>query len=318
MTLEQTIVYIRRSTLEWSLSPPTENLPCEFIIGPDVRVDMGLFGRLKTGWALAMDSLRILRRDPELATFPLVAGIAGLVYLVVFLGGVGLLGGGGLVGDGGIALYAVLFVLYFGSTFIASFFTAGLMHETREAFEGREPSFRGGLRAAWRNVGTLLAWAAVAATVGVVIRFIERQGRNNIAARLFAGLFSVAWSILTYFVVPVIVFEDVGIKEALTRSGQTFKETWGETAAAGFGVGLVTILFLVLGFVVGAVLFLVALSLGSVLGVVGALAAGAVVVLLAYLAGVTLGGIARTALYVYATEGKKPSEFDDVDFTRSG
>lgn len=273
---------------------------------------MGFFGRLETGWALTMDSLLVLRRDPELATFPLVAGVAGLVYLGVLLGGVSLLGGA----DSGPAFYAVLFVLYFGSTFIASFFTAGLMHETREAFEGRDPSFRSGLRAAWRNLGTLLAWAAVAATVGVVIRLIERQGRNSIVARLFAGLFSVAWAILTYFVVPVIVFENVGITEAISRSGETFRDTWGETAGAGFGVGLVTILFLVAGILVAVVLFFVGTSVGSYLGLVGALGAGAAVILIAYLAGVTLGGIARTALYVYATEGKKPSEFDNVDFTR--
>lgn len=272
---------------------------------------MGFFARLKTGWALAVDSFTILRREPELAAFPFVAGIAGLVYLGVLFGGVRILGGP----DGGLAYYVVLFVLYFGSTFIASFFTAGLVHETREAFEGRDPSFRNGLEAAWKRVGTLLAWAAVAATVGVIIRFIERQGRHHIAAQLFAGLFSVAWSILTYFVVPVIVFEDVGVKEALSRSGETFKNTWGETAGAGFGVGIVTLLFLAGGLAVGVGLFFVGASTGSALGVLGALAVGAVLVLLAYLAGTTLGAIARTALYVYATEGMQPSDFDDVDFT---
>lgn len=272
---------------------------------------MGFFDRLKTGWTLAMDSLRVLRREPELATFPLVAGVAGLVYLGVLLGGASLLGGP----DGSLGFYALLFVLYFGSTFIASFFTAGLIHETREAFEGREPSFRGGLAAARRRVGTLLAWAAVAATVGVLIRVIQGQGRDNLLAQVFAGLFSVAWSLLTYFVVPVIVFQDVGVREALSRSGETFKRTWGETAGAGFGVGLVTLLFLVGGALVTVVLFVLGTSTGSVLGTVGALAVGAVVLLGAYLAGVTLGAIARTALYVYATEGKKPSDFENVDFT---
>lgn len=276
--------------------------------------DVGLIGRLKTGWALAMDSLRILRRDPELATFPFVAGVAGIVYLAVLFGAVAFLG----VFEGGPAFYAVLFVAYFGSTFVASFFTAGLMYETRAAFEGREPSFRGGIRAAWRNVGTLLAWAAAAATVGVAIRVVERQGRNNILARLFAGLFSVAWAVLTYFVVPVIVFEDVGIRDAITRSGDTFRRTWGETAGAGFGVGLVTILFLVGGVVLGGILLYAGLASGSVVGLVLGIAVGAVVVLLAYLAGVTLSAIARTALYVYATEGKKPSEFENVDFSRPG
>lgn len=273
---------------------------------------MGFFDRLRTGWALAMDSLGVLRREPELATFPLVAGVAGLVYLGVLFGSVALFGGFG----GGFASYVVMFLTYLGSTFIASFFTAGLIHETRVAFEGGEPSFRNGLGAARRRVGTLLAWALVAATVGVVIQSLERQGRNNLAAQLFAGLFSVAWAVLTYFVVPVIVFEDVGIRDALSRSGETFKDTWGETVGAGFGVGLVTILFLIGGVLLAVAVIAVGVSIGSLLGVVGALGVGAAVVLFAYLAGVTLGSIARTALYLYATEGTKPRDFDDVDFTR--
>jgi hypothetical protein len=272
---------------------------------------MGFFDRLRTGWALAMDSLRVLRRDPELVAFPFVAGVAGFVYLGLLFGGTSLLG---LSGDG-LVSYAVLFVTYLGSTFIASFFTAGLVHETRVAFEGGEPSFANGLRAAWGRAGTLFAWAVVAATVGVLVRALERQGRNNVAAQIFAGLFSVAWSILTYFVVPVIVFEDVGIRGALSRSGETFKNTWSETAGAGFGVGIVTLLFLLVGIALAVAVVAVVAGSGSFLGLVGALAVGAAIVLLAYLAGSTLGSIARTALYVYATEGKKPRDFDDVDFT---
>ena len=261
-----------------------------------------------------MDSLRVLRRDPELAVFPLVAGLAGLVYLAVLFGGVSALGGV----DSGPALYAFLFVLYFGSAFIAAFFTAGLVHETRLAFADREPSFRSGLGAAWAHVGTLLAWAAVSATVGLVVRLLESRGRDNVVAGLVAGLFSVAWSILTYFVVPVIVFEDVGITDALSRSGATFTETWGETVGAGFGVGLVTLLFLVGGAALAVLLVVLGAASGSVLGLLGALAVGAVALLAAYLVGVTLSAVARTALYVYATEGRTPREFENVDFSRLG
>jgi len=31
---------------------------------------MGIFARLKMGWSLSMDSLRVLRKQPELALFP--------------------------------------------------------------------------------------------------------------------------------------------------------------------------------------------------------------------------------------------------------
>jgi hypothetical protein len=269
---------------------------------------MGFFGRLRTGWALSMDSLRVLRGNPKLALFPVIAGIAGLVY-------VGLLLGGAFVatdGELGPVAYGALFVTYVGSTFIASFFTAALMYNAREAFHGRNPGLGEGLAAAWRNKWPLLAWAIVAGTVGVVLRAIESS--DNLAARIAAVIFSVAWSILTYFVVPVIVFEDVGVVGMFKRSGETFKNTWGETAGAGFGVGIVSVLFALVGLAVAVLVFFL---VGDTVGVVGAIAVGAAALLLAYLLGTTLTGIAKTALYVYATEGQRPREFENVDFGRA-
>ncbi|WP_435335666.1 DUF6159 family protein [Haloarchaeobius sp. TZWWS8] len=267
---------------------------------------MSFFARLKFGWHLAMDSVGVLRKDPELLAFPLVAGVAGTVYLVLLLGGSSLVVGT----ESGPLAWVVLFALYLGSTFIASFFTAGLMHESREAFRGRDPSLRNGLAAAWRNVGTLFAWAVIAATVGVLLRVI--RGDDTVVGDILAGLVSVAWGILTYFVVPVVVFEDVSIGDAIRRSGETFKRTWGETAGAGFGVGLVSILFTVVG--VGLAIGAFALLGGSGAGFLVAAIFAVVVVLGTVLVGQALTGIAKTALYVYATEGTQPAAFDDVDF----
>jgi hypothetical protein len=112
----------------------------------------------------------------------------------------------------------------------------------------------------------------------------------------------------------VIVFEDVGVVGMFKRSGETFKNTWGETAGAGFGVGIVTAAFALVGLLVAGAVFLV---FGGTVGVVGAVAVGAAVLLLAYLLGTTLGGIAKTALYVYASEGRQPPEFENVDFGRA-
>ncbi|WP_435360470.1 DUF6159 family protein [Haloarchaeobius sp. DFWS5] len=253
-----------------------------------------------------MDSVGVLRRDPELLAFPFVGGLAGTVFLVLLLGG-----SFAIVGtEAGPLAWVVLFVLYLGSTFIASFTTAALMHEAREAFEGRDPSLRNGLAAAWRNKGTLFAWAVIAATVGVVLQAIRSE--DSIVGDILAGIVSVGWGILTYFVVPVVVFEDVSITEAISRSGETFKRTWGETAGAGFGVGLVSVLFTIVGIVLAGLAFVV--LGGSAVGFAGALAFSVVVVLGTVLVGQTLTGIAKTALYVYATDGRQPSAFDDVDF----
>ncbi|WP_255195525.1 DUF6159 family protein [Halorarius litoreus] len=267
---------------------------------------MGLFDRLKTGWALSMDSVDVLRDEPSLTVFPVIAGLAGTVYLVLVLGGATLV----LGSNAGVLMYAALFVGYLGSAFIASFFSAALMWNAREVFHGRDPTLGEGLGAAWRNRRPLFVWAVISAVVGLVLNALESS--DSPLADLASVLFSVAWSILTYFVVPVIVFEDVGAREMFERSGETFKRTWGETAGASFGVGIVTILFTLVGLALAVVLFV--LLGGTGVGILVAIAVGVIVLLLAYLFGTTLSAVAKTALYVYATEGERPPQFENVDF----
>ncbi|GAB3688419.1 DUF6159 family protein [Salinarchaeum chitinilyticum] len=270
---------------------------------------MGFFSRLKTGWNLAKDSMHVLRQEPSLAVFPLLSGIFGLVFMAALFGGsyvtMGL--------EQGPITYALLFVLYFGSTFIAAFFNAALVYNAREVFHGHDPTLEEGLRAAWSHRRPLAIWALAAATVGVILRMIE--GNDNPLAQIAAMLFSVAWGILTYFIVPVIVFEDVGPAEMFKRSGETFKSTWGETAGAGFGVGIVTAVFAIVGLALALGIVLV-LGAGTI-GIVGGIVVGAAVLLAAYLFGSALGYVARTALYVYATEGEQPEAFNNVDFSRT-
>jgi len=270
---------------------------------------MGFFGRLKTGWALAMDSFQVLRREPSLTIFPIISALAGAIFLGLVLGGSVLLTGT----DPGPVLYGALFLVYLGTAFISAFFSAALTYNAREVFEGRDPTLKDGLTAAWGNKGTLFTWALVSAIVGVILRAIESA--DNPIADLASMLFSVAWGILTYFIIPVIVFEDVSAREMFTRSGQTFKETWGETAGAGFGVGIVTVLFTLVGLGIAGLVFV---TLGSTaVGAVGAIGLAILVVLLAFLLGTTLGSVAKTALYVYATEGERPSGFENVDFSNA-
>lgn len=267
---------------------------------------MRIFERLTTGFALTRRAIRLLRDNPELLVFPIVGGIAGLTYIaVIMLTAFGF--GGGF--SGGTSTYVYLFVLYFGSTFLAAYFTAGLMYCTRSAMTGDDPRVADGLRAASRNLGPLFAWAAISAIVGVLIRTLEDS--NQLAARVVAAMFSLGWAVATYFIVPVIVFEDVGIREMFARSAETVRETWGESLGAEAGVGLVTVAFILVGAAVGlALIVILNFGIGTILGLAivgGSVLVGAVV-------GEALTGIAKTALYVYATETEAPQYFEDMDF----
>jgi hypothetical protein len=56
---------------------------------------------------------------------------------------------------------------------------------------------------------------------------------------LAAGL-NLAWSLITYLIVPVLLFEDCGVFGSLHRSEQLFRSHWGEQVAGSFGFGLLS------------------------------------------------------------------------------
>lgn len=266
-------------------------------------------GRIKVGIGLARDGVLVLRHHPKLAVLPLLSGVAAVGYLLALLAPALLLEstvGFQQLGEAG--LYATLFVWYFGTAFIAAFFNAALVHATGDVFEDREPNLGRSLRAATGELRMLLVWAFASAVVGVVLRALESS--DSVVGDVVAAIVSFGWTVTTFFVLPVIVFEDHGIRETFAESGRTFRETWGEAIGVGAGVSLTV-------GIATFVLFVAAVAVGgTVASVPGAVLLGLVVLLLGYLAYVTVWGVVKTALYGYAKTGKTPSEFEDLDFSR--
>ena len=273
---------------------------------------MGIFRRFKIGFGMARRSGRVLRAHPKLLVFPLIGGISGIAFLVTLFGSLFLADS---LLDGGAVVYVALFLAYVVSTFIASFFTAGLVAATRTVFEGGEPSIRGALATAWERKLPIFIWSLIAATVGVLIRMIESQ--DNFVAQIIAGIFAVAWSVMTYFVVPVIIFRNPSPGEMLKESGRTFKDTWGESLGAMGAIDIVTVLLAIVGAALGALTFVVTTGLGAV-QLLATILVGATAIILALLVGKALSGIAKTALYVYTTEDTAPEHFEDMDFSAFG
>lgn len=258
-----------------------------------------------------MDSLAVLRAHPKLLAFPAISGVASVAFLALLYLGVfvaGFIGGG--------AELVALFVLYAVTTFVASFFTAGLVYAVNETFHGREPSIRRALEAAWAMRGPLAVWSLVAAVFSLLIRQLEES--NSPLSRVAASIFSLGWTVTTFFVVPVVVFEDVGVRSMFVRSGETFRDTWGETLGAGLGLGVLQFLLAAAAVVLAVLSFVVFGALDPGVGLVVAVAVAVVGLLVAFLVGQTVRGIAKTALYCYAREGEVPEAFRDFDFETLG
>ena len=272
---------------------------------------LGFLDRLKTGWTLTKDSVGVIRDHPKLLAFPLLAGVSSIVFLVLLFVPLVLSDaiGGGLE-------YVVLFALYFGTTFLSTYFSAALVHAANEAFHGREPRLRDSTHAVSGSLGPILVWSLISATVSIIFRLLENS--DNPVAAVLRSLFAIGWAILTFFIVPVIVFEDVTATSMFERSGETFKNTWGETLGAGFGV---TAIVLGIGLLLVAGAVAVSVPVAAVFpggGVILAVALVALAFVFTYLLSQTIWGVAKTALYVYAVEGVTPEQFENFDFETLG
>jgi hypothetical protein len=257
--------------------------------------------RLGTGFRLAGRSLGVLRETPRLALFPVLAALGSLAFLAVVFGGVT------VAEDSPALAVGSLLLALGGSTFVTVLCNAALVHATRDAFEGRSPSLRRSFRAALARWPQLLAWALLSAVVGSILRGIEES--SGVAGSVVAAVLSMGWAALTYFVVPVVVFEDEPARSMVQESGRLFRDTWGETVGTEFGVGAVTVLLVLPGVVVGGVGFFLA---GTPTERVVAAVVGTLLAAPGLLAGVTLGDVARVALYRFARDGEAPDAFADL------
>ena len=280
-----------------------------------------MFERAATGWQLAQQSWRVLKLDKELLVFPLLSGIACTLVMASFavpLWLTGFIDGvmqeraanqGGQLHQ--ILGFVLLFAYYFVNYFVIVFFNSALIACTIIRFKGGNPNLRDGFSAATSLLPQIAGWAAVAATVGVLLQVIE--SRSEKVGQIVAGLIGMAWSAVTYFVVPVIVVERVGPIDATKRSFNILKKTWGEALTANFGIGFV-VFVASLPCIIPLILGIVALSTGHIpLGIAG-IAIAIVLFLIVSLISSALHTIIIGALYLYASEGTVPGEFNEDVF----
>ena len=274
-------------------------------------------GRIARGWLLAKLSLGVLKEDRSLLLFPLVSGIACVLVLATFFGGWVLVSGFSIAAVAAVAEgerdpnmvdWIVLFAWYFANYFVMVYFNAALVACAMIRFRGGVPTVGAGLQAARDRIGQIAAWALLAATVGVVLRMIEN--RVGWVGRIVVALIGAAWTIGCYFVVPVLVVEELGPVDAFKRSVDILKDTWGESIVSNTGLGLmvfvVTMLMLI---VAGGLTASAAMAGGGWFVIVVGLALMAAIVLLSALVGSALNAIVLSALYIYATEGRLPRAF---------
>ena len=242
--------------------------------------------------------------------FPLLSAVCTLIVAAAFV--LPALGMGALDGlrEGGMSptAYVFAFLFYLVQYFVIFFFNSALVGAAMIRLDGGDPTLSDGLRIASSKALPILGYAAIAATVGMILRAI--QERAGFLGKLVAGFLGVAWTLASFLVVPVLVSRNIGPIDAVKESAVLLKKTWGENLIGQGGVGLVFgLIFFGLIIVGGGAIVAVAMTgNGMLTGLVVAVVI--VALLLAALVQAALSGIYSAALYRYAVGAGDSEGFD--------
>lgn len=264
-----------------------------------------IFATFSRSWRLVKESFNVLKKDKEIMLFPILSGIVCLAVTLSFILPLFILDF--IDFGGGILQYILLFFYYLVSYFVIVFFNVGLITCADIRLKGGDPTVRDGINNAIKNIRKIFLWALISATVGIVLRILSE--RSGMIGRIIISIIGMAWNLLTFFVIPVMIIDNREVIPSIKKSGEIFKKTWGETVVGQFSISLV---FLPL-FLIGILFPLLGVLSG--VGVILIMSIAAMVfywVLLAIIQQ-SLNGIFNIALYRYATEGVvSPAFSEDV------
>lgn len=272
---------------------------------------MGKFSRT---WELVKQSFVILRSDKQLMLFPVLSAASCLLVTAVIATGGSLLimpamasaaANGQPFHPHQSPLFLLgMFTMYVANYFVIVFFNVALVGVANSRLMGGNWTFRDGMELAWARKGTILQWALVAATVGMILRTLEE--RLGLIGRLVMRMIGIAWALACYFVVPVLAFEDLTPIAAIKRSSKLFRDTWGEKVIGGLSFSLVSLVLMLPGFG----LWFVAIVLGGINGLLAGFALLALYVVMLSVMMSAVQGIFNAALYRYACFQQVPPAFD--------
>lgn len=269
-----------------------------------------MFEKFSQSWSLVKASASVLRSDKELLIFPLLSAISCIIVAATFF--VPAMFAGMFAGmdreQMNPLFYLFLFAFYVVQYFVIIFFNSALIGAAMIRLNGGDPTVADGFRIAMSKLPTILGYAVIAATVGVILRAL--QERAGFIGRFVIGLIGLAWTVASFLVVPVLVSQDIGPIDAVKRSAELLKKTWGQNLIGNTGIGLVFGL-LFLGLVImGGGLIVLAVSGGVLAITITVIVAVLMAFLLLVLIQAALQGVYAAALYRYATEGDAGQGFD--------
>ena len=264
-------------------------------------------GRFRRGLRLVGIGFTMARDEPGLMMVPAVAFviqllICGLGFLILWpsLHSINSTDGRSAHFSAGQWLVAVVVGVLV--MFVSVVSHATIIARVMARFHGQSVTNAQAARAALTKSPQLLGWAFINY---VVISILRNIGNRGILGFLVGALLRAGWMLASFFVVPVILFEDKGAIASIKRSVQLCRSRWGENIVGNGALGIIGTVAIMVDVLVAVVLGAVFVPLGAVVGIIG---------LAAILLVLTVATAAfNAALYWYAVTNQSPGQYSVAD-----
>ena len=273
---------------------------------------MGFFATIGRGWEMSKLSMGVVKKDPELMVYMILAGLMSLACLVGMSIPQFLEMEWAVNPDGSFTSSYLMFsfVGYMLLSIVVVFWNCAIIANANIRLTGGNPSFADGISAAVKRLPIIVLWGVIAGTVGLLLKALEGAVRSsdNGGAQALAAIVhligGLAWWVMTFFMLPHLILEGKPVGQSLKASKDMFFRTWGENITSGLGIGLV-------GFVMGIPLVVLTIALTVAIGPAGLLV-GAILLGLLVAWVNAAEQVAVVALYRFATDGKMPKMYQDA------
>ncbi|MGM5483524.1 MAG: DUF6159 family protein [Nanobdellota archaeon] len=269
-------------------------------------------------WGITKMTLKVINEDKELFLFPLLSGLFSILFIIamiipsiltIFIENTG-------IDTFGIFQYIIIFLIYLGLAFIATFFNVCVVYTAGFRFSGKNATFMQSIKFAFSKLHLIFAWALVSATVGLILRLLENIAeRFGVIGQRVMGfitmILGMAWSITTIFVIPAMVYKNIGPFKAIQKSIDVLKKTWGESLIRYFGLGLIEFLFIMLGVFISVFLSVLLMIAGQIIPLIVLLALAFIYFIIIIMFFRIANTVFNTALYIYAESGIVPQNFNE-------
>jgi hypothetical protein len=273
---------------------------------------------LSRGWSFLTEAWKMVLADKDLIKPSIYALIVGFMVTLVFLVPIAIaalvLGTQGMLARIILGLLgAVLVFAQYAVTYLFSAMTIQLIYGYLSEGDGRMDKAWEIVRRDWLDI---LSLAAASTLVTIVKNAVRGNGRSrNLLGEAVAGLINTVWTEATYIVLPIMVIEDVNLKDGLKRATYIVKNNLMLIGISTVGVnwitGMIGFVFSVIGLVLGFGIAMPIISLAGdsvpliVVAVVLGVLAASVFFMLASVINTYTSTAYHTCLYIWARDVEK-------------